>query len=137
MLSLRELGQEKSTREFLIRERLPSFLTSPCHLSVDYYAEKRDQVFLLHLQLCGELTVICQRCMEEFPYHYEQKIVLAVCRDEERAEQLMEHYETVVAQEDVVNLEELVVDELHLSAPQFHQEMSDCGHDVNQILVRK
>jgi uncharacterized protein len=36
-----------------------------------------------------------------------------------------------------VDLEDLVVDDLHLYVPQFHQETNDCDQEINQFLTGK
>ena len=45
---------------------------------------------------------------------------------EELAETLMEEYECVVANHFNVNLEELIIDELHLYGPEKHMEGEPC-----------
>lgn len=138
MLYLQELAKHgPHNQEITLIERLPSFLASPCHLNVTYQVEPKDDFYLIHLEVRGELEVTCQRCLNEFKLMYNNPTTIAVTRNDERAEQLLEHYECIVSTNYQVNLEDLVVDELHLYVPQFHEETKDCDRDVNQFLTEK
>ncbi|CAM2897653.1 YceD family protein [Legionella worsleiensis] len=138
MLHLPELAkQSQQIQTVTVHERLPSFIHGPCQLTVALSVEAKDDYFLLHLHTNGVLQVICQRCLSEFPSSYDNKTTVAVCRSDERAEQILELYECVVASNWQVDLLELVVDELHLYAPQFHTEIEDCSSEVNDILTGK
>lgn len=138
MLHLQELAKQgQQNQTLVVSERLPDFLNGPCHLNVSYSIEAEDDFYLVHLRVKGELTVICQRCAQEFANAYDNQTTLAVCRNDERAEQVLEQYETVVASNWQVDLMELIIDELHLYAPQFHPEISDCDSEINQILTGK
>ena len=89
------------------------------------------------MEVSGELTVQCQRCIQEFNLKYNNSTTIAVTRNDERAEQLLEHYECIVSTNYQVNLEDLIIDELHLYVPQFHEETRDCDEEVNQFLTEK
>lgn len=136
MLHLQELAKQNAySKEIILHERLPQFIASPCALNVHYRVEAKDNFYLIHLEVHGDLTVICQRCMQDFSLAYSNATCVAVARSEERAEQLLEHYECVVSSNWQVHLEDLVIDELHLYAPQFHQEITDCDQEINQFLA--
>lgn len=138
MLYLQELAKHgPHNQEITLSERLPSFLASPCHLNVAYQVEPKDDFYLIHLEVRGELEVTCQRCLNEFKLMYNNPTTIAVTRNDERAEQLLEHYECIVSTNYQVSLDDLVVDELHLYVPQFHEETKDCDGDVNQFLTEK
>lgn len=135
MLHLQELAkQTQHTKELTVNERLPAFLSAPCHLSVSYQVEAKDNFYLIHLGVRGELTIICQRCMEEFLFPYDNHTIIAVCKNDDRAEQLLAHYECIVSASGEVALEDLVIDELHLYVPIFHSAIKDCDSEINQIL---
>ncbi|MFI4919819.1 MAG: YceD family protein [Legionellales bacterium] len=135
MLYLQELvKQEQQTQKITIIERLPLFLSTPCLLDVTYRVVLQDDYYLIHLGVTGTLHVVCQRCMNEFIHSYENHTVIAVCRSDERAERLLEHYECIVSSSWQVDLEALIIDELHLYAPQFHPNLDDCGDEINRIL---
>ncbi len=136
MLYLRELAQQGMQQKcVIIEERLPAFLASPCQLNVTYQVEDKRNHYLINLTVEGQLTVSCQRCMQEFELPYSNATVIAVARSDERAEQLLEHYESMVSSNGKVSLEELISDELHLYVPQFHEEIKDCDQEINQFLT--
>ncbi|RUR12152.1 DUF177 domain-containing protein [Legionella sp. km772] len=138
MLYLQELTKHGSQNQHLnLSARLPSFLASPCQVNVTYQVEAKEDFYLMHLVVSGELTVTCQRCLNAFNLIYNNPTTIAVARDDERAEQLLEHYECIVSSNYQVNLEDLVIDELHLYVPQFHEETKDCDGEVNQYLTGK
>lgn len=138
MLHLQDLAKQgEHTTKLAVNERLPSFITEPCQLEVTYSVVSEDDFYLIHLHVAGKITVDCQRCMQEFTIPYTNQTTVAVCRSDERAEQLLEHYECIVSANLQVDLAELIIDELHLYAPQFHTEISDCGTRINQILGEK
>ena len=128
-------GQRNKT--ITISERLPHFVTKACELHVTYQVEAKDNFYLVNLHVNGELQLQCQRCLEEFNYPYDNNTVIAVCRDEERAEQLLEHYECIVSPNLQITLDDLIIDELHLYAPQFHPEITECSSEINQFLTDK
>lgn len=137
MLHLQEMVKQGSqNKTIMLQERLPNFITAPCHLHVTYQVEAKEDFYLISLHVTGELPLQCQRCLDEFNFPYDNKTVVAVCRNDERAEQILEHYECIVSANLQVNLEDVLIDELHLYAPQFHAEMSDCSNEINQILMR-
>lgn len=138
MLQLQELAKHgQQTKELVIHERLPHFISAPCVLHVSYHVDAEDDFYLLHLQVSGSLMVMCQRCMQEFVQPYDNVTVIAVARSDARAEQLLAHYECIVSSNWQVDLETIVVDELYLYAPQFHEEIDACDQEINQYLTRK
>ena len=138
MLHLHNLAKQGEFSKVLtINERLPSFLPAPCNLDVNYKVELKDKYFLVRLNVVADLTIACQRCMNDFVFHYDNETEIAVCRNDERAEQLLEQYECIVAANDQVELEDLVIDELHLYVPIFHPVIDDCDNEVNRFLTEK
>lgn len=136
MLHLQEMVKQGSqNRTIILSERLPNFITAPCHLHVTYQVEAKEDFYLIHLHVTGELPLQCQRCLDEFNFPYDNRTVVAVCRNDERAEQILEHYECIVSANLQISLEDVLIDELHLYAPQFHAEMCDCSSEINQILM--
>jgi uncharacterized protein len=138
MLHLQELAKQgRQNQTLIVSDRLPAFLNGPCHLDLSYAIEAEDDFYLIHLSVKGQLSVVCQRCAQEFASSYDNQTTIAVCRTDERAEQILEQYESVVSANWQIDLMELVIDELHLYAPQFHNEISDCDSEINQILTGK
>lgn len=138
MLHLHDLTkQDKQIKSLILTERLPNYLSVPCHVNVTYQVEAKDKFYLIHLNVTGELNIICQRCVKEFSFPYENQTEIAVCRNDERAEQLLEHYECIVSSTGEVELEDLIIDELHLYAPLFHPLIDDCDSEILEILTTK
>lgn len=138
MLYLQELAKQGTQhKQLTVTERLPSFVVAPCQLDVTFQVELKEDFYLIHLEVKGDLTVVCQRCMNEFKLDYNNPTVVAVARSDERAEQLLEQYECIVSSNWQVSLDDLVVDDLHLYVPQFHQEIKDCDEEINQFLTGK
>lgn len=136
MLHLQEMikyGQQANT--VTLSERLPTYLAAPCQLQVTYQVEMKDDFYLIQLHVTADLAVQCQRCLGEFIYPYDNRTEVAVCSTDERAEQVLEHYECIVSANFQVRLEDVLIDELHLYAPQFHYEMNECNSETNQILM--
>ncbi|KTD00804.1 YceD family protein [Fluoribacter gormanii] len=138
MLHLQEMvKQGQQTKMVTLSERLPNFITSSCQLDVTYQVEAKEDFYLIHLHVKGQLPIQCQRCLDEFNFPYDNITVIAVCRNDERAEQILEHYECIVSENLQVSLEDILIDELHLYAPQFHPKIDDCSNEVDQFLVGK
>ncbi|WP_058535300.1 YceD family protein [Legionella saoudiensis] len=138
MLYLQELvKQGQQSKTVTLSERLPRFVATPCVLNASYHVETKEDFYLIHLHVNGELKLQCQRCLDEFSYPYDNSTIIAACRTDERAEELLEHYECVVAPNLQVSLDDLIIDELHLYAPQFHPETEDCSKEINQFLTEK
>jgi uncharacterized protein len=138
MLHLQEMAkQAQQMTTVTLNERLPNFLTSPCSLEVIYQVEAKDDYYLIHLCVKGHLHLQCQRCLDEFNFLYNNETEIAVCRNDERAEQVLEHYECIVSANLQVRLEDVLIDELHLYTPQVHPKISDCRGEINQFLTGK
>ncbi len=138
MLHLQEMVKHgQQNRTVILGERLPSFIKSSCQLDITYHVEAKEDFYLIHLHVKGDLPIQCQRCLDEFNFPYDNMTVVAVCRDDEKAEQILEHYECIVSANLQVSLEDILIDELHLYAPQFHPEINDCSSEINQILAGK
>jgi uncharacterized protein len=120
-------NQSAPTRvQLKLSERLPSFIVSDCTLDCEYLVQQFPDYYLLKLDVSGMLTIQCQRCMGVFIYPYDNHTVLAICRDEVTAENLMEQYECIASSENEVDLVSIVTDELHLYAPEKHAELIEC-----------
>ncbi|CZH41933.1 TPA: metal-binding protein [Legionella pneumophila subsp. pneumophila] len=138
MMHLQELAKHgQQEKEVILNERLPSFVSPGCHLHASYHIEAKDDFYLIHLRVQGNLNSICQRCMENFTVCYNSSTVIAVCRSDERAEQLLSQYECLVSSNWQVDLNELIIDELHLYAPQVHPDINECANEINEILTGK
>lgn len=135
MLHLRELsGLAPQTQRLFITDNLPSFLTAPCQVEATYQIENKIDFYLIRLQVKGNLTVICQRCLHEFETTYDNVTEIAVAASEEKANRLQEEYECIVSSKGQVVLEDLVRDDLHLYGPSSHEDSRDCDREVLKVL---
>ncbi len=138
MLYLHEIvSQGQQSTILSLADRLPAFIKGPCDVTVNYEVEAKENFYLLHLHVQGTLCIACQRCLDEFSYSYDNMTILAICRDDAQAEQLLARYECIVAPNLQIDLYELVVDELYLYAPQIHSEIAKCNSEINQFLMGK
>lgn len=128
------LNNENHTLYVDIDKRLPASLQGPFKIQCNYSLIHCDSYYLLNLEVKGDITVICQRCLDGFNYPYFSKNVIAICNTDEQAEQLMENYDAVVADNNQIDLREIVTDELHLYAPEFHQEITQCNEEINKFI---
>ena len=138
MLHLQEMVKHgQQNRTVTLSDRLPSFIFAPCHLQVSFIVEAKEDFYLIHLHVQGKLHIQCQRCLDEFNFPYDNHTEVAVCRDDERAEEVLEHYECIVSANLQISLEDMLIDELHLYAPLFHPEIKECRSEINQFLTGK
>ncbi|MGQ3890967.1 YceD family protein [Legionella sp. CNM-4043-24] len=114
--------------------RLPANIEGPCTLVCEFQVQKVDNYFLLSLKVEGDLTIICQRCLHTYRHHYVNSSTLAVCDTDEMAERLLPEYESIVADNNQVELVELISDELYLYSPEMHAEISECDRSVDQYI---
>lgn len=113
-------------QELHLSERLPLHYNQPVDIKVQYSVETENDHLLLHLKTSGDINFSCLRCMKEINRQYQNELTIAVTDKEELAEKLMEDYECIVANHYNVNLEDLIIDELHLYGPEKHREGETC-----------
>ncbi|OGV40402.1 MAG: hypothetical protein A3F46_01600 [Legionellales bacterium RIFCSPHIGHO2_12_FULL_42_9] len=123
---LLNLKPSERRQDILLEQRLPLFIKAPCSVDCHYQLHTEKGYFLLHMQVKGALTIVCQRCLSEFIHDYNNATVIALCLQEETAEKLMSDYECSVIINGEVELSDLILDELHLYAPQKHADVSHC-----------
>ncbi|MCE3043748.1 DUF177 domain-containing protein [Legionella sp. 16cNR16C] len=115
-----------------LTERLPQHIQPPCELVCQFKIEFCRNYYLLSMTVSGKLTIICQRCLNEFTCDYSNSTELALCASETIAEKLMAEFETVVYEKDEVDLKQLVTDELFLYSPMLHEHVEDCDAEMQQ-----
>ena len=125
---------EKEQVLITLQERLPERISGPCQLACAFSVVNYDDYYLLKLDIKGTLAVSCQRCLQVFSYDYCNQTELAVCATDSVAEALMEHFECIVAEDDQVNLLDLLADDLHLFSPEKHDDFSDCNTEISQLI---
>ncbi|MGE0081626.1 MAG: YceD family protein [Thiohalomonadaceae bacterium] len=67
--------------------------------------------------LDAEVSILCQRCLEDFRLPLHIRFALGVVAHESLAERLPDHYEPLVVGEEPIFLRDIVEDELILSLP--------------------
>lgn len=110
----------------VLNERLPTWVQAPCKMDCTFQVKSVSDYYVLNLALKGTLSITCQRCLSVVEYPYTQSIELALCRTEEKADQLMSSLDCVVIAHEQANLEDLLTDELHLSTPEIPHELEAC-----------
>ena len=75
-------------------------------------------------QITGNLSLICQRCLDKMSLPIESTIDLVFVSSDEKAQSLQEGYETYLVEESRILLNDLLEDEVLLSIPQLvmHEE---------------
>ena len=120
-----------------LRERLPERIHPPSELSLNFQVTCNDNYYLLKLDVFGTLTITCQRCLKAFQYTYSNTTELAICMNDNVAETLMEQWECIVADNNEIDLVEILTDEIHLYAPEKHENSIDCDEEMSPWLTDK
>lgn len=77
--------------------------------------------------VAGGLSVYCQRCLEEMQVPVQQAVKLALVDSEEQAQLLPGHLESMLVNDDELDLFELVAEELLLALPIVSAHAEKCG----------
>ena len=72
---------------------------------------------MLELSLKGEVELICQGCLEPFPYQIDHEVIIYPVYSEERMEHVPDDGDPVLVDDDGLHLKTVVEDELILSLP--------------------
>lgn len=121
--------------QITIAERIPANIEGPCVVDCEFKVRREDNYYLLTLVANSKLTMICQRCLHEYPYDYSNNTVLAICESDEQAVKLMSQYECITSQNNQVNLNDLLTDDLYLYTPENHIDLEDCDKVVNGFII--
>lgn len=119
---------------FSLHERLPERVLGPCLMHCDIHVARSGHYYVATLNVRSDMTLVCQRCLEAFPFFYENQTNLAVCTNDETAESLMELHECLVAPDGQMDLIDVLTDELHLFVPEKHLKIEDCDVNISQWL---
>ncbi len=117
-----------------IQERLPVNMLKPSTLACEYHIEQIQDYWTLQLKIRGNLTLSCQRCVDEFEHAFEHKNVLTIVKREEDAEKMSQDHEIIVADHQTINIVDVITDELHLFVPEHHLQYDDCNRDLSKFL---
>lgn len=110
----------------LDNKRMPSHVESIGVVHCQYELIKQPDHYQLKLMTQCELTLCCQRCMDSFNYEYQNKTEIGLCDSDKIAEKIMESLDPVVLKGATIPFETLILDELHLYLPLFHQHENLC-----------
>ena len=115
-------------------DRLPERISAPCDLVCVFKVEDYQRYYLLTLQVTGSMTITCQRCLGRFHQDYVHHSDLALCSNDDAADSLMAHFECVVVSDHQVSLTDVLIDELHLYAPEKHVHLADCDLEISGFI---
>jgi uncharacterized protein len=127
-------GMPKQILELELNQRLPVNIEPPCQLRCTYQVFDHESYYKLTLEVESNLTIICQRCLQSFKYSYKNNTNIAICSTEALAEKMLHEYETIVSENALVDLKEVLTDEMHLYTPKNHIDIEACSKDVSQYL---
>ena len=85
-------------------------------VSIEFGRNEQEISFLNALISCN-LQLQCQRCMEPYSFEITNKITLAMVRTEEEADALSKGYDSIVVNDDILVIQDLIEDELIISIP--------------------
>lgn len=112
-----------------LTERLPAHLQAPIEIDCQYRLRPESDFFLLDLRIQTTLCFDCSRCGETIRRDFSHECLLAVFSSDERASELAQEYDAVVAEQGELDLGQVLVDELILYAPERHENLEDCRLD--------
>ncbi len=136
-ISLKTYAKKQGTQTMLVTlsERLPAHVHAPCVVRCTFHVAASQNDYLLHRQSTAQCQLTCQRCLTDFEYTYQQASVLAICATEERADQYMTSYDSMVVTDDWMDLTEILTDDLHLHVPSMHVCLDEC--DSGMLILLK
>lgn len=110
----------------LANERIPSHVLTISTVKCKYELVRHSDYYHLTLETLCQLSLCCQRCMEAFDYLYHNTTDIGLCDNDEVAERIMETLEPVVLNSDEIPFATLILDELYLYLPLFHEDEQQC-----------
>lgn len=134
---IREQTRETQPVCLVLDTRLPPPIEGPCTVNCTYRVETQNGFFRLQLSTSATIKIVCQRCLSVFDYCYNNETELAICKNDALCDQLMDRYECIVAEDNLVNLNELLTDEFHLYIPQTHPNTENCNHEMTHYIEKK
>ena len=81
------------------------------------FGKDEQKVSFLKGNISCILQLQCQRCMEPYSFEVSNKIKLAIVHTEEEAEKLSKGYDTIVANDDILIIQDVIEDELIINLP--------------------
>lgn len=115
----------RGTAAIIIDSNRAEHITKPIEVACVYETILRDRWVELKYQVQTVIEFECQRCMNNTSQALNLSNRVAICFSETDAERLMTDFEVVVNEAPTIDLERVIADELHLSAPIKHEDI-DC-----------
>lgn len=113
-----------------LNDRLPPHIQGPLQVGCQYRLRPEDDFFLLELHIQTKLHFDCSRCGEAMSFDFSHACHLAVFSSEERASELAQEYDAIVAEQGELDLAQVLIDELILYAPERHETPEECRIDA-------
>ena len=111
----------------LTDDRLPVQVETLGPITCQYELKPCGDYYQLTLITSCQLTLYCQRCMKPYDYHYENTTKIGLCDDDVVAERIMDTVDPVVLSTQDIPFESLLIDELILYMPSFHEDEGQCA----------
>lgn len=93
---------------------------------------------LVHLNIQGELSLRCQRCLEPMPYPISYQNRLLIARSTKEADTIDSIYDTVICEEGYFEFRSIVDQELYLMIPHIPKHSAgECGYNPPESTVGK
>jgi uncharacterized protein len=110
----------------VLDDRLPSYVIDSIEMTFSYEVEKEGPLYILtiHEKACPKIQ--CQRCMEECSQPFEHTSQIAICGSDEIAQQYQSAYDLIVASDFIIEINDILIDDLHLYLPNFHKKIDQC-----------
>ncbi|GHC20522.1 YceD family protein [Aidingimonas halophila] len=104
-----------------------------CQVRLDFFIDEQGRR-VIDGWLKADLRLACRRCLQPMPVQVENHFLLGIVSGDELAAALPSTHEPVLAENEQLNLLEVIEDELILSLPQvvYHDE-ADCGLSRDQL----
>ena len=115
----------------IISDRLPSHLPEAVELTCCYEVKQEGRVLILKLMQHGVIKTVCQRCLTSFDSDFKLETEIEVCSSDEIAREYQELYDVIVAADNQIELNDILVDNLYLFSENLHDNLELC--DLNQI----
>lgn len=103
------------------------------------FSLKNNKIPCIKGKIKLDLTVNCQRCLDEFSIHLEPKFQLAFVQNEQQSEELDSNFETILGAEDKFSTIEFITDEVLISIPMTLMHDYECAsyQDTQPIEMQK
>ncbi len=135
-LDIKKLANKGRSQDcsIVLDDRLPSFVDGPVELKFSYNVESRGDYYLLQLEESADVHLVCQRCADTWIYPYHQTHELVICANETVAEKYQLLYDVVVFSDLIMDINEVLIDNLHLFLPKKHEKVDQCNKNQLKLI---